>query len=47
MGLKTWLAVFLVCVLVFSIILAVGNAMGYFADTESSLDNTLRIAESW
>ena len=47
MGLKIWLVIFLVCLFVFGVIFTKDTTMGYYTDTESSLDNILRIAESW
>jgi hypothetical protein len=47
MGSKKSLVILLVCLLLIFIAHSIGTTMGYFNDTESSLDNTMRIAESW
>jgi hypothetical protein len=47
MRLKHLTVILMVCWLLAFILQSMGTTMGYFTDTESSVDNTLRIAETW
>jgi len=47
MGSKQLIVILMVCLLLGLIGQIIGTTMGYFTDPESSVDNTLRIAESW
>lgn len=44
---KKLIVILIICLLLVFIAQNTGTTVGYFIDTESSLDNTLRIAESW
>ena len=47
MRLKKLIVILMICLLLGLISQSIGYTMGYFTDPESSVDNTLRIAESW
>jgi hypothetical protein len=47
MSLKRLVVILAVCLLLAVIFQSIGTTMGYFTDAESSVENTLRIAESW
>jgi len=47
MRLKRLIVILMICLLLGFIFQSIGSTMGYFTDSESSVDNTLRIVENW
>jgi predicted ribosomally synthesized peptide with SipW-like signal peptide len=47
MGSKKLIVLLMICLLLIFIAQSIGITLGYFSDTESSVDNILRFTNTW